>query len=139
MKIIKWFLVLLLTGFTYGQANLIFDVGVVESDDSITIDLGLDTKELVPKTVGGAEARAIAFVMSGTWTNDSLQVYAAVSPDSTYFPVYFNDAVLTLVATTGNSYIGLEPRHFAGIRYLMFVMPANEAANRTYHVVRRQY
>jgi hypothetical protein len=141
MKIIKWLLVLMLAGFTHGQGNLIFTPGTCISQDSITIDLDYDVNKTLSEygAVTQQEARAIAMVRNGTWTNDSLQVYAAVDPDSTYYPVYFDDAVLTLVATTGSDYIVFDPRHFAGIRYLMFVMPANEGATRVYTIVRRRY
>lgn len=144
MKIIKWLLVLLLAGFTYGQGNLIFTVDTTgtptNTEDSIKIDLGFDT-EVIQSEYGFVQqqARAIAIARYGTWTNDSLQVFAAVDEDSTYYPVYFNDAVLTLVGTTGSDYIVFDPRHFAGIRYLMLNMPANEAANRIFTIVRRRY
>ena len=142
MKIIKWLLLAtLLTGFTYGQSNLIFTPGTVESNDSITIDLGFDTEKVMSEYGSSLqeETRAIAFLMQGTWTNDSLQVYAAVDPDSTYYPVYFGGAVVTEVATTGDSYIAFNPQRYAGIRYLMFIMPANEAATRIYWIIRRLY
>ena len=140
MKIIKWLLVLLLTGFTYGQGNLIFDADSCESQDSITIDMDYDT-EVIQSEYGFVqqEARAIAIARYGTWTNDSLQVYAAPHADSTYNPVYFNQSILTLVGSTGSDYILFYPRHFAGIRYLMFVMPADEGATRPYTIVRRRY
>ena len=140
MKIIKWLLVLLLAGFTYGQGNLIVSIDSCQSQDSITIDLGFDT-EVIQSEYGFVqqEGRAIAINRYGTWTNDSMQVYAAPDPDSTYNPVYFNNAVLYLVGSTGSDYIVFDPRHFAGIRYLMFVMPANEGATRKYNLIRRRY
>ena len=109
------------------------------TEDSITVDLGVDLDYLGNPYTGGAEQRVIAFEMHGTWTNDSLQVYAASHPDSTYYPVYYNGAVVYEVATTGNSYIVLNPQKYAGIRYLMFNLPAAEAANRLYGIVKRQY
>ena len=144
MKIIKWLLVLLLAGFTYGQGNLFFTSDTTgtatNTEDSIKIDLGFDT-EVIQSDYGFVqqEARAIAMYRTGTWTNDSLGVYAAVDADSPYVAVYFNNAVLTLVGTTGADYIVFDPRHFAGIRYLMFNMPAAEAANRTFTIIRRRY
>ena len=141
MKLIKYFLLaILLTGFTYGQGNLIFDASTCVSQDSITIDMSYDT-EVVQSEYGFVqqEARAIAIARYGTWTNDSLQVYAAPDADSTYNPVYFNEAALWLVGSTGSDYIVFDPRHFAGIRYLMLVMPANEGATRPYTIVRRRY
>jgi len=139
------FLILFITPFLIGQ-NLYFTPGTCVSQDSITIDLGFDT-ELIQSEYGNTqqEARAIAFARRGTWTNDSLQVYAAVDPDSTYYPVYVIDydhvggAILTLVGSTGSDYFVFDREHFAGIRYLMFVMPANEAGTRIYTIVRRRY
>lgn len=131
----------MLVGLTYGQGNLIFTVGSCVSQDSITIDLDYDVTKTMSEygMVTQQEARAIALDRTGTWTNDSLQVYAAVDPDSTYHPVYFDQAILTLVGTTGADYILFDPRHFAGIRYLMLVMPANEGGTRPYTIVRRRY
>ena len=133
------FLIMMLTGFTFGQ-NLIFTSGTCVSQDSITIDLDYDT-ELIQSDYGFTqqEARAIGVVLHGTWTNDSLKVYAAMDPDSTYYPVYYDGAVVTEIATTGSSYICFNPQHYAGIRYLMFILPANEAATRMYTIVRRRY
>jgi len=132
-----------MTAFTFGQ-NLFFTSDTTgtatNTEDSIKIDLGFDT-ELIQSRYGYVQeqARAIAMYRTGTWTNDSLGVYAAVDPDSPYVAVYFDEAVLTMVGTTGGDYILFDPRHFAGIRYLMFVLPAAEAANRTYTIVRRRY
>jgi len=133
------FIILLAAATAFGQ-NLIFTTSTCVSQDSITIDLDYD-KLIVQSKYGFTEeeARAIAFVMHGTWTNDSLQVYAAMHPDSTYYPVYYNGEVVTEIATTGSSYICFNPQKYAGIRYLMFIMPANEAATRMYTIVRRRY
>ena len=138
---------MMLTGFTFGQ-NLYYTSDTTgtatNTEDSIKIDLGFDT-ELIQSDYGFVqqEARAIGMVLHSTWTNDSLQVYAAIDPDSTYYPVYVNggssSALLYLIGTTGSSYIAFNPDHFAGIRYLMLNMPANEAANRMYTIVRRRY
>ena len=134
------FVFFLFSTLTFSQWNLSVDYDTTgEYDDSIFIDLGIDTDYLELPYTGGAEFRAIAFEMHGTWTNDSLQVYAASHPDSTYYPVYYDGAVVYEVATTGSSYIALKPQAYAGIRYLMFKLPANEAANRLYGIIRRQY
>jgi hypothetical protein len=103
------------------------------------IDLGVDGDAITSNYYGGNESRAIAIVLHSAWTNDSLQVYAAIDPDSTYYPVYSAGAVVYEVATTGSSYIVLKPTVYAGIRYLMFNLPAAEAENRMYTVIRRQY
>ncbi len=139
MKIIKWLLVLLLTGLTYGQGNLFFTSDTT-SGDSLMLDLSYDT-EVIQSEYGYTqqETRAIAIYRTGAWTNDSMAVYAAVDADSPYVAIYFNEAVLTLVGTTGADYIIFDPRHFAGIRYLKLVFPATEAAKRSYTIVRRRY
>jgi len=131
-----------LTSLVYSQ-NLYYDTDTTgtanNTEDSITIDLGLDANSITSNYEGGNESRAIAIVLHSTWTNDSLQVYAAIHPDSTYYPVYSAGAVVYEVGTTGSSYIVLKPTIYAGIRYLMLNLPAAEAANRMYTVVRRQY
>jgi hypothetical protein len=130
---------LLLTSFNYAQWNLSVVYDTTGTNDSIFVDLGIDSDYLGYPYTAGAELRVIAFEMHGTWTNDSLQVYAASNPDSTYYPVYYDGSLVYEVATTGNSYIALKPQIFAGIRYLLLKLPANEAANRLYGIIRRQY
>jgi len=137
------FLIMLMTGFTFGQ-NLYFTSDTTgtatNTEDSIKIDLGFDTEVLEsPYGFVQQEARAIAMYRTGTWTNDSLGVYAAVDPDSPYVAVYYDGAVLTEVGTTGGDYLLFNPQKYAGIRYLMFNMPANEGANRVFVIVRRRY
>ena len=136
MKFLAIFLLLTLPIFSQ---NLVVEYDTTSTNDSIFIDLGLDLSELQSSYYGGDELRAIAFEMHGTWTNDSLQVYAAAHPDSTYYPVYYDGAVVYEVATTGASYIALKPTIYAGIRYLLFKLPADEAANRIFAIIRRQY
>lgn len=123
----------------FAQSNLTVEYDTTGTNDSIFVDLGVDESLVFPSYSSGNETRAIAFVMHGTWTNDSLRVYAASHPDSTYYPVYQGGSLVTEVATTGNSYIALKPTVYAGIRYLLFKLPANEAANRLYAIIRRQY
>ena len=135
------FFCLLSIGLLSAQ-NLSFESVTVSDDDTLcTIDLGTDVN-LIQSDYGstGEELRAIALEMHGTWTNDSLQVYAAIDPDSTYYPVYTQDgSLLYIIGTTGNSYITLTPIDFAGIRYIMLIGPAAEAAERLLIVVRRRY
>lgn len=136
----KLFLALLFTPLIFSQSNLVVSYDTTgEYDDSIFIDLGVDASLLQSDYEAGNESRAIAFEMHGTWTNDSLQVYAASHPDSTYYPVYQGGSLVYEVATTGNCFIALKPIIYAGIRYLMFKLPAAEAANRLYGIIRRQY
>ena len=138
MKLI--FLFMLMCGVAFGQGNLIFTADSCESQDSITIDLEYDT-EVIQSEYGFVqqEARAIAMNRYGTWTNDSLQVYAAPHPDSTYNPVYYEQGLVYLIGSTGSDYLAFDPKTFAGIRYLMLVMPANEGDTRYYNLVRRRY
>ena len=137
------FLILFMTPFLIGQ-NLYFTSDTTgtatNTEDSIKIDLGFDA-EIIQSVYGNTqqEARAIAMYRTGTWTNDSLQVYAAVDPDSPYVAVYYGGVVLTEIGTTGGDYILFNPQKYAGIRYLMFNMPAAEAANRVFTIVRRRY
>ena len=136
----KYFLTFIL--FTIpilSQGNLVIEYDTTSTNDSIFIDLGLDLSQLESNYSGGDELRAIGFEMHGTWTNDSLQVYAASHPDSTYYPVYYAGAVFWEVATTGACYIALRRDIYAGIRYLLFKLPADEAANRLFGIIRRQY
>jgi hypothetical protein len=140
MKKIFLLTLLFFSPLIYSQGNLIISYDTTgQYDDSIFIDLGLDASLIQSDYEAGNESRAIAFEMHGTWTNDSLQVYAASHPDSTYYPVYQAGSLVYEVATTGNSFIALKPIIYAGIRYLMFKLPANEAANRLYGIIRRQY
>lgn len=132
-------LFLVFTSIAFSQSNLTVSYDTTGTNDSIFVDLGVDDALVFPSYGSGNETRAIAFVMHGTWTNDSLRVYAASHPDSTYYPVYQGGSVVTEVATTGNSFIALKPIVYAGIRYLLFKLPANEAANRLYAIIRRQY
>lgn len=135
------FLLLVLSVVSYGQWNITVDYDTTGTNDSIFVDLGTDDNYLPVEYANNvkAETRAIGFEMHGTWTNDSLQVYAASHPDSTYYPVYYNGSLVYEIATTGNSYIALNPQRYAGIRYLLFKLPADEAANRLYGIIRRQY
>jgi hypothetical protein len=121
------------------QWNLATEYDTTSTNDSLIIDLGIDLDYLGYPYSGGQELRAIGIYLHGTWTNDSLQVYAAPSPDSTYVPVYYDNAVVNLVGTTGNCYIAFKPWIFAGLRYILLKAPADEAANRLYGIVRRQY
>lgn len=139
IKKLIFFLIIFTTIISAQGWNLTVDYDTTGTNDSIFVDLGVDLNYLGLAYSGGSETRAIAFEMHGTWTNDSLQVYAASHPDSTYYPVYYDGALVTEIATTGNSFIALKPQIFAGIRYLLFKLPADEAANRLYGIVRRQY
>jgi hypothetical protein len=132
-------LIFLFATLSFAQFNVYTVYDTTGTNDSIFIDLSYDPDVLQSDYDVGSEQRAIGFEMHGTWTNDSLQVYAATNPDSTYYPIYYDKALVYEVATTGNSYIALRPSVYAGIRYLMFKLPANEAENRLFGITRRQY
>ena len=139
MKLIAFFI--LLTSFTLAQ-NLEYETVVVDSlEDSIYVDLGLDLGYLPYEYTGGSESRAIALVQHSTWTNDSLQIYAALTENGTYYPVTYDGANLWVVSasTNGGSWIALKPVEFAGLRYIMLKPPAAEADDRVLYVVRRRY
>ena len=139
MKIIAFFI--LFTSFAFSQ-NLHYETVVVDSlEDSIYVDLGLDLAYLPYEYTDGSETRAIALVQHGTWTNDSLQIYAALTENGTYYPVTYGGANLWVISasTDGSSWIALEQVKFAGLRYLMLKPPAAEADTRTLYVVRRRY
>ena len=127
------------TSLIYAQGNLSLESDTTSTDSTIIVDLGIDANQIQSDYEGGNELRAVGILCQGTWTNDSLQVYAAVHPDSTYYPVYYDNAVVYLIGATGNSWHAFKPTIFAGLRYIKFVMPANEAANRIYWIIRRQY
>ena len=139
MKIIAFFI--LFTSFAFSQ-NLHYETVVVDSlEDSIYVDLGLDLAYLPYEYTGGSETRAIALVQHGTWTNDSLKVYAALTENGTYYAVTYDGANLWVISasTDGGSWIALKPVEFAGLRYVMFKLPAPEADDRTLYIGRRRY
>lgn len=139
MKIIVF--AFLFTAYAYSQ-NLFYETVAVDSlEDSIYVDLGVDLDYLPYEYTDGSEGRGIALVQHSTWTNDSLQVYAALTENGTYYPVTYDGANLWVISasTNGGSWIALKPVEFAGLRYVMFKLPAAEADDRTLYVVKRRY
>ena len=131
---------ILLTFPLSAQWNLFYDSDTTgQYDDSIFVDLGIDPLLIQAPYDGGQELRAIGIIKHGTWTNDSMQVYTAMHLDSTYLPLYYDGALVYEISTTTASQIAFKPWIYAGLRYIMFKLPADEAANRTYSIVRRQY
>ena len=139
MKIIKWFLLaILLTGFTYGQ-NLIYTPQTwATTEISDTIDIGVDLEKLLEDYGDGNEVRLIGLWFDGTWTNTSLTVYACTTLTGTYDPVTDADGTALTITMASNTWVWLEPRTFAGIRYIRLVGSA-EGGNRTLVVIKRIY
>ncbi len=139
MKIIKWFLLAIsLTGFTYGQ-NLIYTPQTwATTEISDTIDIGVDLEKLLEDYGGGNEVRLIGLWFDGTWTNTSLTVYACTTLTGTYDPVTNAVGTALTITMASNTWVWLEPRTFAGIRYIRLVGSA-EGGNRTLVVIKRIY
>ena len=139
MKIIKWFLLaILLTGFTYGQ-NLIYASQTWSTTAiSDTIDLGIDTEKLLQDYGGGNEVRAVGLWFDGTWTNTTLTVYACTTLGGTYDPVTNADGTALTITMASNTWVWLEPRTFAGMRFIRLLGSA-EGGNRTLVVIKRIY
>ncbi len=137
MKIIKWFLLaIILTGLTYSQ-NLIYDaVDWPTGAISDSIDLGLNTSKLLQDYAGGDEVRAIALWFNGTWSNTSLTVYACSTLAGTYDPVTNADGTALTITMASNTWVYLEPRFFAGIRYMRLVGSAEGGARDLIKVLR---
>ncbi len=140
MKIIKWFLVLLITGFTYGQGNLIYtDVAWPNGAISDTLDLGFDT-EVIESRYGSVqqEGRVIGLWFDGTWTNTLFTVQACTTLVGTFDAVKDINGTALTITMASNTWVYLEPRFFAGLRFIRLVGSA-EAAERTLVVITRLY
>ena len=139
MKIIKWFLLaVLLTGFTYGQ-NLIYEPQTwANTFVSDTIDLGIDKEKLLEDYGGGNEVRAIGLWFDGTWTNTSLTVKACTTLTGAFDPVKDADGTALTITMASNTWVWLEPRTFAGMRYIQLSGSA-EGGDRTLVVIKRIY
>ncbi len=139
MKIIKWFLLaILLTGFTYGQ-NLIYTSQTwANTFVSDTIDIGIDTEKILQDYGGGNEVRLIGLWFDGTWTNTSFTVKACTSLTGTYDAVTNADGTALTITMASNTWVWLEPRTFAGMRYIQLSGSA-ETGDRTLVVIKRIY
>jgi len=139
MKIIKWLLVLILTGFTYGQGNLIYTQETwLSGAASDTLDLGLDTEKLLQDYSGGNEIRVIALWFDGTWTNTSITVLACTSLTGTYDPVTDIDGTALTITMASNTWVYLDPQTYAGLRYIQLSGSA-EGGARTLKLIKRIY
>lgn len=139
MKMIKWFLLsILLTGFTYGQ-NLIYEATAWPTGAiSDTLDLGINTVKLSQHYAGGDEVRVIALWFDGTWTNTTLTVYACTTLTGTFDPVTNSDGTALTITMASNTWVYLEPRFFAGMRFIRLVGSA-EGGERTLVLIKREY
>ena len=139
MKIIKWFLLaVLLTGFTYGQNLIYTDYTWPNGAISDSIDIGLDTEKLLQDYGGGNEIRLIGLWFDGTWTNTSLTVKACTTLTGTYDAVKEADGTALTITMASNTWVWLEPRIFAGLRYIQLSGSA-EAAERLLVLIKRIY
>ena len=139
MKIIKWFLLsILFIGFTYGQ-NLVFESKTWGSaTSSVTIDMGVDSEELISPYDLGSEQRLIAIQFEGTWTSTSLTVSASSSAAGDYDDVFEMDGTAVTITMASNRYVILDPKFYAGLRYIILT-GSSEGGARTYVLVFRQY
>ena len=139
MKKLKWLLLaILLTGPTYGQ-NLIYTSQTwANGFVSDTIDIGLDTEKLLQDYGGGNEVRLIGLWFDGTWTNTSLTVKACTTLTGTYDAVKNIDGTALTITMASNTWVWLEPRIFAGLRFIQLSGSA-EGAARSLVVIKRIY
>ena len=138
-KIILYIILFIATG--YAQ-NLTYELVEVDSlQDSIYVDLGVDNDVTIPEDPAGTENRAIGiiFFADSTLTNDTLVVNASMTDGGTYYPVYGEDGTQLAIKFAANHWVWLKPIEYAGLRYLLFSMSAQEAAPRHWYIVRRRY
>ncbi len=139
MKMIKCFLLaILLTGFTYSQ-NLIYESRTWASGaSSDTFDVGIDTEKLLQDYGGGNEIRLFGLWFDGTWTNTSLTVSACTTLAGTFDPVKNIDGTALTITMASNTWVWLEPRTFAGLRYIR-LDGLTEGTERTFVTIKRIY
>lgn len=137
MKIL-FFLILALS-FSYGQ-NLSFESKTwANATSSVTIDLGFDVNEAIPSYMpSGDEFRVIAIQFEGTWTSTSLTVSASSSASGDYDDVFEQDGTAVTITMASDRYVILDPKLYAGIRF-MKLTGSSEGGARTYVLVKRQY
>lgn len=129
MKYLKFFLALfivhctLLIGTAQAQFNK-FTIATIDSADSnVVVDLG--TRKLA------------AVIMPSTVTAATFTVYTTddTTGTETWYPVYYDDAQLTITATDGKM-IGVKPAAVNQLmRYLKLVGDVKEADERTLKIV----
>lgn len=139
MKIIKWFLLsIMLAGFTLGQ-NLIYTSQTwANGFISDTIDIGIDSEKILQDYGSGNEVRLIGLWFDGDWSNTSLTVKACTTLTGTYDAVTDADGTALTITMASNTWVYLEPRYFAGFRYIQLSGNA-EGGARTLVVIKRIY
>ena len=139
MKIIKWFLLAaILTGFTYGQNLIYTPVTWTNTSTTDTFDVGFDTEKLLQDYGGGNEIRLIGLWFDGTWTNTSFTVKACTTLTGTFDPVTDSDGTALTITMASNTWVWLDPRMFAGLRYIQLV-GSQEGGTRTLLLIKRIY
>jgi len=137
----KYILILIaIFSFPILGQNFTYELVSVDSlEDSIYFDLGVDTDELQSSYGGGDEYRLIGLLFSGTWTNDTMVVKAAITEDGTYYTVQGEDGTDVIVLMGSNTWVWTKPIEWAGIRYVLFTMYEAEADSRSLYLIKRQY
>jgi hypothetical protein len=138
MKLI--FIFLLMTGLALSQ-NLIYEATTWTSGAvSDTLDLGSDVNKILSDYGSSTqeEVRVIGLWFDGTWTNTSLTVLACTTLAGTYDAVTDIDGTALTITMASNTWVYLEPRFFAGLRYIRLLGSA-EGGARTLVVIKRRY
>lgn len=128
-----------MTGLTFSQ-DLFYDSQTWTSGAvSDTFDLGTDTRKII-SDYGGSneETRAVGLWFDGTWTNTTLTVYACTTLAGTFDPVTNLDGTALIITMASDTWVYLEPRFFAGMRFIRLVGSA-EGGARTLVIIRRRY
>ncbi len=137
MKVLLF--LLMMTGFTLSQNLLFLSQTWANATSSVTIDLGKDTNEALPSYMpGGDEFRVIAIQFEGTWTSTSLTVSASSSASGDYDDVFEQDGTAVTITMASDRYVILDPKFYAGLRYIKLT-GSSEGGARTYVLVKRQY
>lgn len=130
---------ILISGAMLAQGNLIYTPQTwANGFVSDTIDLGLDTELLLSGYGLGTEVRAIALWFDGTWTNTSFTVSACTSLTGSYDPVKETDGTAITITMASNTWVVLDPKIYAGLRFIQLSGSA-EGGARNLVVVKRIY
>ncbi|KKL79501.1 hypothetical protein LCGC14_2014220, partial [marine sediment metagenome] len=87
---------------------------------------------------GGNEIRLIGLWFDGTWTNTSFTVKACTTLTGTFDPVTDSDGTALTITMASNTWVWLDPRMFAGLRYIQLV-GSQEGGIRTLVLIKRIY
>ena len=132
-------IVLFTVGFTLGQNLKYVSATAGSAATVITIDLGIDTDEAIPSFMpGGDEFRLVAIQFEGTWTTATATVSASSAAAGDYDDVYDVDGTAFTINIASDRYIWIDPRKFAGLRFIKLTFTEQGQAG-TYVLVKRQY